>query len=64
MSYIDYLKKQETYTLDKYILLLLSLGYTVDGVRAALDISRPTVYAAIKRNRVLVDKFDITTSKA
>lgn len=61
MSYIDYLKKQESYTLDKYILLLLSLGFSVDRVRAALEVSRPTVYNCIKRNRELVDKFNINS---
>lgn len=59
MSYVDFLKQDEKFALDKYILLLLSIGMTVDEVSKVLKTSRQSVYTCIKRNQETVDKFKI-----
>lgn len=57
MSYVDFLKKEETF--DKYVLLLLSLGMSVEEVSKKLKITRQTIYNVIKRNQRIVEQFKI-----
>lgn len=63
-KYVAYLKKQESFSMDKYVLLLLSLpNATILGVAEALEVTRQTVYDAVKRNQDLFDSVVRTNEK-
>lgn len=55
MTYLEYLKSYDN--IDKFVLFLLSLDFTVEDTARATDMTRQSIYNVIKRNKQLVKDY-------
>lgn len=60
MTYLDYLKMYDN--IDKFVLFLLFLDFSVDDTAKATNITRQSVYNIIKRNKKLVKDYMASVS--
>lgn len=55
MDYITWLKKHDN--VDRYVLLLLSLDFSISETAKMIGMSRQNIYGVIKRNKDIVEEY-------